>query len=121
MTYNPQTTRAARAAIHFNPALLDRFDATRAPWHESPDDITRALADTARRERLLAWVRKQIALRLTPREAQCIHLYYFRGMTYQQAGDHTNTQPSSVLRGVQRGLKKLRAARDQDPSWKEDQ
>jgi len=56
-------------------------------------------------------------LRLTRREAECIDLYFFKGMTYEQAGRATETEASSVWRAVQRGLRKLRLARDEDDSW----
>jgi DNA-directed RNA polymerase specialized sigma24 family protein len=101
-----------------DPMLLDRYPATASPWHE--DDAGRR--DAARRARrkkvLLAWVRLQMLERLTPRERECMELYYFEGLTLEAAGARTGTNRSSVCRGVQRGLRKLQQAAAEDDSWK---
>ena len=59
---------------------------------------------------LLAWVREQMHIALTPRECHCLELYYFRGMTYREAGAATGTNASSVYRAVKRSIRKLRNA-----------
>lgn len=119
MSENPPCTRASKNAVHFSPAILDLFESTRGPWYETPEEIRAGIAKGARRAVLLDWVRAQMALRLTRREQDCIELYFFRGLTYEQAGHACGTEASSVWRGVQRGLRKLRLAREEDRSWQD--
>jgi RNA polymerase sigma factor (sigma-70 family) len=113
-TEDTEDTRANRFAVNCPPHILDLFDRKRAAWYESPRAVARGVERGREKAERLAWVRTQMVLRLTPREQQCITLYYFRGLTYEQAGMATGTHASSVLRGAQRGIRKLRAARERE-------
>jgi len=113
-----ERTRAERNARYGNPGWLDTFENAAGPWHETPDEVRAALAWGERKRRLLQWVRGHMETRLTARERECVRLYYFQGFTYEVIGRVTGTHRSSVCRAIHRGLRKLRAARDADPSWR---
>lgn len=99
-----------------SPAILARLTDTDRPWHESPEEFRRATARARERERLLNWVRGQMFLRLSLVERRCIELYYFEDLNYRQAAERLGVNVTSVYRGVERGLRKLRiAARNHPP------
>jgi RNA polymerase sigma factor (sigma-70 family) len=99
-----------RDGISVNPQYLDHFGTSKAIWHETPEEIEAGLAWGQEKERLLRHLRKEMRRRLTKRERRCVELYFFRGLTYSEAGKATKTNPSSVHRAVHRGLRKLRCA-----------
>jgi len=114
-----ENTRAERLRLCFDPNALDRFEVNHGAWFEPPEEIARGLRQGQRKAVLLAWVRAQMLLVLTPREQQCLELYYFQGgMTYEAIGRRTGTHASSCCRAVHRALRKLRAAKERDESWK---
>ena len=99
-----------------SPALLARLTDADRPWHESPEELRRATARARERERLLNWVRSQMFLRLSLVERRCIELYFFEDLNYRQAAEQLGVNVTSVYRGVERGLRKLRiAARNHPP------
>lgn len=89
---------------------MGRFTNERSPWYESPEDIEAGLERAKERAKLLRWVRIQMSRRLTKRERRCIELYFFKGMTFREAAEATQTTPSSIHRAVRRSLLKLRHA-----------
>ncbi len=105
-----RTTRAERYAIDVAPHEMHRFGVHQSPWHEELAEVHAKLAWGEAKQQLMAWVERQMALRLTARERHCIEMYYFESMTYREAAAKTNTNATSVLRAVRRGLKKLRQA-----------
>lgn len=115
---NAPNQRLPRMGCPVPNAILDRRAAADGMWYEAPEEVKRQLALAQRRAILLAWVRKQMAERLTGRERECIELHFFQAQTYESAGALTGTNRSSVFRGVQRALRKLRQARDEDDSWR---
>lgn len=111
--------RAQHMSHHATPQWLDAFATESGAWWESEEQIRLALADGKVRAALLRWVRRQMASRLTARERYCVECHYFLGLTYEAIGYATNTHRSTVCRALQRSLRKLRQARDEDPSWRQ--
>ncbi len=104
-----------RNAITMSPQVLDHFESTRASWYESPEQIHAGIKWGYRKAGLLRWVRCHMAARLSLRERQCIDLYYFQGMTFEEVGLATGTNASTCWRAVQRGVRKLREAAQEHP------
>jgi len=98
-----------------SPAVFARLSSTDLPWHESPEELRRAIARARERERLVNWVRSQMLLRLSPVERRCIELYYFEDLNYREAAERLGVNVTSVYRGVERGLRKLRKAAQTHP------
>ena len=114
-----ENSRAHRFRIAFDPLGLDLFDESRAAWFETRNEIRQGIGDGRRKAVLLAWVRMQMALVLTPRERECLELYFFQGgHTYEDIGRITNTHSSSCCRAVHRAVDKLRQAKDHDDTWR---
>jgi len=107
-------SRAIRFEVLVSPKILGRTDASRAAWHETPEDVAAGLEWGREKARLLRWVRKQMRGRLTKRERRCVELYFFENLTYREAGERTGTNASSVFRAVRRGLRKLGRAASAD-------
>lgn len=105
-----ERTRAHRHESFLSPELMRQYRVEQSAWYESEAEVRRGLTWGARKAVLLAWVREQMRTRLTPRERHCLELYYFRGLTYREAGAATGTNASSVHRAVQRAIRKLRDA-----------
>ncbi len=103
-------SRTRRIEVLLSPQVLQYFPTTRAAWYETPSEIEAGLAWGKEKARLLRWVRRQMARRLTQRECRCIELYFFNGLTYRDAAGRTKRNASSVYRGVQRAIRKLRRA-----------
>lgn len=89
-----------------------------ALWYESESEGRLRIRRAAGRRRLLDWVRRHMESELTECERECIWLYYFQGMGYRQAGAIRGKNPTSVMRAVQRGLRKLRRSAAEDDSWR---
>ena len=102
--------RLRRDGISVNPEHLEHIGSSEAIWHETPEEIQAGLAWGREKEQLLRLVRKEMHRRLTKRERRCVVLYFFRGLTFNEAGKATKTNASSVHRAVHRGLRKLRCA-----------
>ena len=111
-------TRATRFARNYDPFVLDRFARQRAAWHESPEEVRAGLRVARRNRALLHWVREAMTRCLTPCEQRYVQLYYFEYLTLAEVAKCCGTNVSSACRGVQRGIRKLRAARDADDSWR---
>jgi DNA-directed RNA polymerase specialized sigma24 family protein len=99
-----------RQEIKGAPALFAKFSEGRGLWHESPEEVQRLLAWGRRKAKLIRWVRRRLRRDLTPREAQCIRLYYLRGKSLIQIAALTGTTRSSVKRAIDRGIQRLRAS-----------
>lgn len=105
-----ERTRAHRNESLLSPDIMRTYRVEQSAWYETEEEVRSGIKWGARKAVLLAWVREQMRTRLTPRERHCLELYYFRGLTYREAGDATGTNASSVYRAVQRAIRKLRDA-----------
>jgi DNA-directed RNA polymerase specialized sigma24 family protein len=103
--------------VRLDPKWLDKFVLEQRLWFESPEEVRAGLRWGRRKCALLLWVRATMAERLTARERDCIGLYFFEGRSFAQVGLLTGTHASSVFRAVQRGIRKLRQAAGEEPSW----
>lgn len=110
-------TRAQRFARSFDPLLMDQFQRERGAWHETPDEVRRGMARGRRDRARLAWVRSVMPTVLTPCEQRYVILYYFEHKTFAEVGVLCGTNASSACRGVQRGIRKLKQAKEADPLW----
>ena len=102
--------RADRHESLLSPEIMRSFRLEQSAWYETKSDIDAGVIWGLRKAVLLAWVREQMHTKLTARERHCLELYYFRGLTYRQAGAATSTNASSVYRAVKRSIRKLRMA-----------
>lgn len=102
-------TRAGRNAVYMGPEALHLFDYEQGAWYETPEEVQAGLDWGRRKALLLAWVRRRMKKRLTPRERRCTELYFFEGHTYREIGRLTGTNASSAYRAVLRSLRKLKA------------
>lgn len=105
-----ERAHANRNESLLSPEIMRSFPIEQSAWHETESDIEACVKWGLRKAVLLAWVREQMHIALTPRERHCLELYYFRGMTYREAGAATGTNASSVYRAVKRSIRKLRTA-----------
>lgn len=112
-------TRAMRLETRVSKRFLESMEEAHRLGYESPEEIRQALRWGARKRVLLAWVQLQMLQRLTLRERLCIELYYFQGLTYAEVGLRTQTHSTSAFRAVERALRKLRQAAEEDCSWQE--
>ncbi len=109
-----KNTRAARLGVCVPPELLADLPESAGMWHESAEEVERALAWGERKQMLIAWVREMLRRRLSESERRCVELYFFEGLSYREAGARAGTTASSVHRGLQRALEKLREAAETD-------
>lgn len=126
MTHNPSLVPQPNAPYErlgfaAPPAMLRRLSTAHTPWFETIEDIRAGLEYGRKNARLLEWVRSQMRLRLSRVERRCIELYFFDGLNYRQCADALEVNVTSVYRGVQRALRKLRkAAKDFPPDAAKD-
>jgi RNA polymerase sigma factor (sigma-70 family) len=112
-----ENSRAQRFRVTLAPAIMDRFLRSQGAWFETADDTRERLRRNARHDALMAWVVARMPELLTTRERQCIDLHYFRGLSYREIGEATSTNKTSAFRAVERGIRKLREAKEKDRSW----
>jgi DNA-directed RNA polymerase specialized sigma24 family protein len=125
-TRGPATESAQEAAMHrkpfnptkrylvnTNPHTLSALPAHRQLWAESLDEVNAGLAWGAQKRILLRWVRETMMARCTQREQQCIIGHFFEGMTYEAIAQRTGTSRSSCCHAAKRGIKRLRAAAEE--------
>ncbi len=108
-------TRTIRITISVPPEALADLPESAGPWHETREEVERALARGERKRILIAWVRETLRRRLSENERRCIELHFFEGLSHREAAARTGTTPSSVHRGLHRALEKLREAAETDP------
>jgi len=108
-------TRANRLGISVPPEALAGLPESAGAWHETREEVERALAWGARKSRLVAWVRETVRRRLSETERRCIELHFFGGLNCREAAARAGISPSSMHRGLQRALEKLREAAETDP------
>jgi DNA-directed RNA polymerase specialized sigma24 family protein len=108
-------TRAHRLGISVPPEALAALPESAGAWHESPDEVDRALVWGERKATLMTWVRETMRRRLSDTERRCIEMIFFEGLSCREAAARTGTSPSSTHRGLQRALEKLRDAAETDP------
>ena len=94
----------------FSEKWVKWFKQRRLPWFETPEEIEAGLTWGVEKAGMLRWVRRHMRSKLTQRERRCVELYFFKGMTYREAGAATDTSATSVYRAVRRSLRKLRVA-----------
>jgi RNA polymerase sigma factor (sigma-70 family) len=94
--------------VQVDAELIETISNEAAAWHESPEEVQKGLAHGKEKAALEAWIRTFMDTGLTERERHCLELYYFRNMTYREAGAATGTNATSVYRAVLRALRKLR-------------
>ncbi|HOJ33317.1 MAG TPA: sigma factor-like helix-turn-helix DNA-binding protein [Candidatus Hydrogenedentes bacterium] len=103
-------SRAERHKVLLPNEMLQAIRNEDSAWYENADEIERGLQWGKEKKRLLAWVRKEMQRRLTKKERRYLELYFFEGLSYRKAAERTKTEPSSVLRGIRRAIKKLRVS-----------
>ena len=108
-------TRTNRLAISVPPKALADLPESAGIWHESREEVERALARGERKAMLIAWVRETLRRRLSENERRCIKMLFFEGLSRREAAARAGTTPSSVQRGLQRAIEKLRDAAKTDP------
>ncbi len=110
--------RENRSAVRIPQFVFDELSHREGAWYETPDEVAAGLDWGRRRALLMRWVRRHMARRLTQRERRCIELYYLFGLNHRQVGAATGTAGSSACRAIARGLRKLRLAAEEDPTWR---
>jgi RNA polymerase sigma factor (sigma-70 family) len=105
---------------------LDRFATQNALWYETEDDRERRWAVHEFREEVMPSVRDLVDKRLTRRQKEVVHLYFFLGKTQEDIAAILDLSQSTVSRhlfGVVRGGKhiggavaKLRRAIEREPA-----
>lgn len=110
--------RENRGVVRIPQFVFDELSDREGAWYETPEEIAVGLDWGRRKALLMRWVRRHMARRLTLRERRCIELYYLFGLNHRQVGDATGTAGSSAFRAIARGLRKLRLAAEEDPTWR---
>jgi DNA-directed RNA polymerase specialized sigma24 family protein len=111
-----EQTRVNRLGISVPPEAMNGLPESAGAWHETREEVARALAWGERKGRLIAWVRETVRRRLSYRERRCIELHFFEGLSCREAAARAGTSASSMHRGLRRALDKLRDAAETDPS-----
>ncbi len=109
------STRANRLAVSVPPESMVHLPESAGAWHETREEVERALAWGEHKAQLIAWVRETLRRRLSETERRCIELHYFAGLGCREAAARAGISPSSMHRGLQRALEKLREAAETDP------
>ena len=95
--------------IPFDPFYLDTFVRAPAP-RENPreEERKRKARDRFVKERMRA-VRKAMAQRLTPRQNDCLRLYYLRGRPQHEIATLLGIHQTTVSQHLRYAVKKLRS------------
>ncbi len=112
---NGKYAREIRLTISVPPESMAGLPESAGIWHESKEEVEQALAWGERKRMLIAWVRETVRRRLSENERRCIEMHFFEGLSRREAAARAGTNPSSVQRGLQRALEKLRDAAENDP------
>ena len=96
--------------ISLSPRVFRRFSNENACWYESQEAVKEGMARAVQRKKLLIWIRRQMKRKLTAREQQCLQMYFFKNMTFDEIGKKTGTSLSSSCQAVRRAIRKLRHA-----------
>ena len=112
---NGKYVRENRLTVTVPPEAMFGLPESAGAWHESREEVERALAWGERKAILIAWVRETLRRRLSENERRCIELRFFEGLSCREVAAKAGTTPSSVHRGLQRALEKLREAAETDP------
>ena len=112
---NGKYARENRLTITVPPETLADLPESAGAWRETPEEVERALAWGERKARMIAWVRETVRRRLSDSERRCVELHFFEGLSCREAAARAGTSPSSMHRGLQRALEKLRDAAETDP------
>ena len=87
---------------------FSRLSCEDTPWFEDEEEIEYKIGQHQRNLVLLDYIRNLMKTHLSKVEQESISVYYSDVLTYREAGDMMNVNATSVFRGVQRGLVKLR-------------
>lgn len=110
----PSKDRRAPQLVHLAQDILVTYRNEDSLWYETHDEIRRGLAHGAWKARRLAWIRAAMLRVLTPREQECVLLYYFKGLSLREAGRLTQTSAASTQRALRRAVRKLREEAHRD-------
>jgi DNA-directed RNA polymerase specialized sigma24 family protein len=113
-----ETTRTQRNAIRLAPTGLDGVEESRGLWFESREEVEQGLDWGRRKAGLMQWLRRHMEHRLTPRERRCLELHFLEELPYTLVAERERCSTSSAHRAVARALHKLRAAAEEEPSWR---
>lgn len=111
---NEPRPRAQRLEVFVGNEWIEELPSTGTFWHETERQVAERLTWGREKARLLAWVRRQMAHRLTECERAAVELHYFEGLSFRDAAERLRRNPSSVCRAVQRSIRKLRQAAAED-------
>ncbi len=67
------------------PEYFDQFTTEDCLWYRAPDDEY-TVARHLKRQMVLEQIRQIIANDLTHRQAECVHLYFYKGKTQEEIG-----------------------------------
>lgn len=79
-------------------------------WYETEEEIEAGLEWGKQKVAMLRRVREAMKSRLTPRQRECVTMYFFKGMTYEEIGRATHTNPAAAYRATMRGVRILQWA-----------
>lgn len=82
----------------------------RIPWEKAQVFLAEgspAPQDRPAQEAALRLLRLAVRQELTPRQRQCVELYYFRGMTMEETGKALGIGKATVCRHLQKSKKRL--------------
>ena len=103
-----------KPCVVLSPQAMEHFANEDNLWHETPEEIVAGLEWGRGKGPLLRYLRRLMQRKLTRHQRRCVELYFFRGLNYRQAAARTGTHPSSVHRAVQRSLRRLRQAIEEE-------
>jgi len=98
--------------IPTSPEFFDQVIAEDYIWYQVPDDEY-TVKRRAKRQAVLEQIQQIIASELTQRQAECIHLYFYKGKTQEEIGallGISHRVVSQHLFGITRGGKQVGGA-----------
>jgi RNA polymerase sigma factor (sigma-70 family) len=110
-----EDTRVNRLGISLPAEAMAHLPESAGAWHESREEVERALVWGGHKARLIAWVRETLRRRLSETERRCVELHFFEGLSRREAARRAGITPSSMHRGLRRAVEKLREAAETDP------
>jgi len=79
-------------------AFLENIPSDRSPWHETTEDRERRYAFREFFNDVLPIVRSLIDAKLTARQREILHLYYFQNMRQEEIADTLRISQSTISR-----------------------
>lgn len=99
---------AQRLGIQAGEFKLDTLTSTDGPWHETPEEVAEGLRKGAEHAEQLAMVQLVMGKVLSKEERVTMELRFVHGLSYRAIGRIMERNASTILRRVERSLKKLR-------------